>query len=404
MADRTPEQIEREIEAERGALARSLDALQNQFSPEAMVDTATTYLRQNGSDWARSATRQARDNPIALAVTGVGLAWLIAGPARKHARAGTYDRWKATHDVDSFRENYGRPREDEIEVGHRDVGHEERPHALGTSGVPAPRPRIGYDDRDYAPVAGFRSGGRRMEGFDDRLARASARRREPEGPGIVERLSHGAEDVKERVRHAFDAIRERFGSSAPAWARSSDDWMTGTTSKEHGDSLRDRLKEGTEKMTDAARDRVIAAREAALDAQHYLADRTRDYASSGREYYSDQPLIGGLLAFGLGALIGAALPRTRYEDEYVGAYRDRALEEAERIYHEESERLKAVADAALNEAKSVATETLDQVKSGAPSGKEAVDKAEGAAKSAAQRVADAAKAEADKQNLGGSVR
>ena len=59
---RTPEEIEREIEAERGALARSLDQLQNQFSPEAMVETATTYLRSNGSDWARSVTRQAKEN------------------------------------------------------------------------------------------------------------------------------------------------------------------------------------------------------------------------------------------------------------------------------------------------------------------------------------------------------
>ena len=400
MTDRSPEEIEREIEAERGALARSLDQLQNQFSPERLVDTATTYLRSNGSDWAASASKQARDNPVALAITGIGLAWLIAGPAKKRGTAGTYDRWAATHDRDSFRSAYGAPREDELEVGHAEPASDRM--------AGSPPPRIGYDDRAYAPAAGFRSTGDpmagSMKGFDDRLDRASTRlSAEPEGPGLMARLSDGAEDALDAVRGAFDSIRDRFGSSAPAWTRSSDDWMTGTEPAKNGESLRQRLMEGTEKMTDAARDRVVAAREAALDAQHYLAARSRDYAGTGREYYSEQPLIGGLLAFGIGAMIGAALPRTRQEDEYFGAYRDQALREAERIYNEESGKLRAVADAALDEAKAVATETLETVKSGTPSGKDAVDKAEGAAKSAATRVSDAAKAEAKKVDLGGSA-
>lgn len=395
MSDRSPDEIEREIEAERGALAKSLESLQNQFSPETLVDNATAYLRRNGGEWAQSASKQARDNPVALAVTGIGLAWLIAGPARKRSQAGTYDRWAATHDETSFRETYGTPRSDETEVGHSSPVR------------PSPPPSVAYDDRDYAPAAGFRTTGNpmtgSMRGFDDRLARTSAGPSD-DGPGLTQRLSDGAEGVVDRVRHAFDSIRDRFGPSSPDWARSSDDWMTGTETRSHGESLRQRLMEGTESMTDAARDRIVAAREAALDAQHYLADRGRDYADTGREYYSDQPLIGGLLAFGIGAMIGAALPRTRQEDEYLGAYRDRALEEAERIYDQESGKLRAVADAALTEAKSVASETLEAAKAGTPSGKEAVDRVEGAAKSAAERVADAAKSEADKQNLGGSVR
>ena len=156
-------------------------------------------------------------------------------------------------------------------------------------------------------------------------------------------------------------------------------------------------------MTDAARDRVMAAREAALDAQHYVSARTRDYAATGREYYGEQPLIGGLLAFGIGAILGAALPRTRQEDAYLGAYRDRALEEAERIYHEESGKLRAMADAALDEAKDIANKKVEQVKSGTPSGEDVAAKAKGEVKSAAERIADAAKTEANKRDLGGSA-
>ncbi len=81
--DRSTDQIEREIELERVELARSLESLQRQFSPEVIVDRVSGMLRDNGGEFAGTALKQARDNPLALAVTGVGLAWLIAGPAKK---------------------------------------------------------------------------------------------------------------------------------------------------------------------------------------------------------------------------------------------------------------------------------------------------------------------------------
>lgn len=412
MADRSPDDIEREIEAERGALARSLDALQNQFSPETMIDNASGYMREHGAVWAESAARQARDNPLALALTGVGLAWLIAGPARKRSAAGTYDRWAFTHDETSFAENYGETRHDEVRMGTASAPS----LASGRvrSSAPRPQPRVGYDQRSYEPAAGFRSSDDpmtgSMSGFDDRLARASGDSRAAgdygsrasQDPSLSDRISDGAHDAADWVRNAFDSISDRFGSTAPVWTRSAD-WTSPADTAEQRSSLSQRLMEGTERMTDTARDRVMAAREAALDAQHYVSARTRDYAASGREYYGEQPLIGGLLAFGIGAILGAVLPRTRQEDAYLGSYRDRALEEAERIYHEETGKLRDVADAALDEAKAVANEKMDQVKSGTPSGNDVARKAEGEVKNAADRIADAAKSEAQKRDLGGSV-
>lgn len=396
MTDRSPDEIEREIEAERAALARSLDQLQHQFSPEAMIDTASGYVREHGTVWAENAARQARDNPLALAVTGIGLAWLIAGPARKRARPGTYDRWAFMHDRSDFRETFGAPRHDEVEMGTARSVRSRLPQSRQT-------PRVGYDHRVYEPAAGFRSDGDpmtgSMSGFDERLARASGDR---DDPSLRDRVSERAGDAADWVRHAFQSMTDRFGSNAPTWTRS-DDWTAHSNQAERSESLKKRLMEGTEKMTDAARDRVIAAREAALDAQHYLTARGRDYAETGREYYGEQPLIGGLLAFGIGAIIGAALPRTRQEDRYIGAYRDRALEEAERIYHEESAKLRAVADAALDEAKKVANEKLDEVRSRTPSGEDVAARAKGEATDAADRVADAARDEAKKRDLGGSV-
>lgn len=378
MTDKSPDQIEREIEEERGELARSLEELQARFSPEALVNTATGLVRDHGGAFADTATRQVKQNPLALALTGVGLAWLIAGPGRKSGR--TYDRWAATHDVESFRETYGRPDDDPApRVGR-----------AGTAG-----PRLGYDDRDYPSAPGFRSDPDPMAGFDDRLAMAA--QGDDDEPGMRERLH-------ERVQGAARSAREGMASTRARVAGTAASLRSGSGSSDSGPSMLDRLKEGTENMTDAARDRVIAARQRAYDAQRRVEDHARHYARHGRDAYSSQPLVGGLIAFGIGALIGAALPRTRQEDEYLGAYRDRAMSEAERIYRDESAKLQAVARAAADEAKAVAAEAIEQVKSGAPSGEDAVNKAEGAARSAGQRVADAAKSEAEKKDLGSSVR
>lgn len=361
--DRSTDQIEREIEEERVELARSLESLQRQFSPDAIVDRVSGMLRDNGGEIAGTALKQAKSNPLALAVTGVGLAWLIAGPAKKHSPVRRADAF--SHDRNAF------------------------------ASVPRPqaedrKPVVGYDTRDYPSAPGFRSAEPPMAGFESRVAAAEGDDYDPvirperdEESGYLDRISGMASDFRDTVS---------------SWMDNSE-----TTTADGGKSLRERLMEGTENMTDTARERVIAAREAAWDAERRLEARARDYAASGKDAFNQQPLIGALVAFGIGAMMGAALPRTRKEDEYLGVYRDRALSEAERIYRAESAKLRAVAEAAAEEAKAVAKETLEDIKSDTPSGREAVSAVEGKAKSAADRVKDAAKAEADKRNLGSSV-
>ncbi|CTQ31461.1 DUF3618 domain-containing protein [Jannaschia rubra] len=350
MSDRrTADDIEREIEAERGELARSLDELQRQVSPEAIVERVSGLLREHGGDLADNAVRQAKGNPVALAVTGAGLAWLIAGPTvSRSSKAGTYDRWAATHDTSVA------PRQPEP------------PKAL-----PKPRhqPQIAYDHREYETTPGFRHAPEPKGGFKARLDRISAQ--------MPPRPPRGAGGRPYRTVEEHDAEEKK--------------------------SLREKFKEGTENMSESARDRLAAAREAAWNAEQRLEAVARDYAATGREAYGNQPIIAGLLAFGVGAAIGLALPRTRQEDRYLGSYRDKALAEAERIYHSEKAKLRAVAEAAAEEAKAVATETLEQVKSGASEAKGAVADAEKTAKSAGERIADAAKSEAERRDLGGSV-
>lgn len=80
--NRSAAEIEREIETERSELKDTLSELQGTFSAENLVRQVTDQFREHGGDISRSVSRSVRDNPLALTLTGVGIAWLIFGQGR----------------------------------------------------------------------------------------------------------------------------------------------------------------------------------------------------------------------------------------------------------------------------------------------------------------------------------
>jgi hypothetical protein len=70
----------------------------------------------------------------------------------------------------------------------------------------------------------------------------------------------------------------------------------------------------------ATRDRLQAARAQTRRAQYQVASAV-----------SERPLLLGGLAVAIGALIGAVIPSTQYEDRAVGELRDRAMERAKQM-------------------------------------------------------------------------
>ena len=71
--NRSPEEIEREIERERAGLTSTLDDLQDKFSVETIARQFSDQFREHGGDIGRSVTDAVKRNPIALALTGVGV-------------------------------------------------------------------------------------------------------------------------------------------------------------------------------------------------------------------------------------------------------------------------------------------------------------------------------------------
>ncbi|MGE5476061.1 MAG: DUF3618 domain-containing protein [Bacteroidales bacterium] len=76
----TTEEIEDEIARTRGEMADTLNAIERRLSPQQIVDQAVDTMRDFLSDRTRVA-EMVRDNPIPLALVGLGLGWLAVSAA-----------------------------------------------------------------------------------------------------------------------------------------------------------------------------------------------------------------------------------------------------------------------------------------------------------------------------------
>ncbi len=82
--DDVTKKIETEIAHERKALADSLSELTDQFAPEKMMASVSEAIKTHGGDLAETVMRNARENPVAVGLIGVGVAWLLFnGTSRK---------------------------------------------------------------------------------------------------------------------------------------------------------------------------------------------------------------------------------------------------------------------------------------------------------------------------------
>ncbi len=77
---RRPEQIEDHIARTRADVSSTIDAIQEKLTPGQMMDQAIRYLRSSGAgDFGTNLGRQVRDNPLPVALIGLGVAWLAMG-------------------------------------------------------------------------------------------------------------------------------------------------------------------------------------------------------------------------------------------------------------------------------------------------------------------------------------
>jgi len=386
---RSPKDIERDIEQQRAGLKNSIEDLQERFSLDGIVQQLTDQFRQHGGDIGASVSRSVRENPMALALTGVGLAWMIFGnndrPQRMVSRNGRHqDRYSRA------RQDWSHDDDDRFGASAFDGrNHDSQPGmARGIAGSGSqPAWMHSYDD-PYGTSDDDNDDG----GMADR-ARAM-------GASVSQGASSMGRAASDHAATMGQSVSDRARSARDSIADASD------RASERAAKLRRQLAEGTESLGEEARARVIAARERAHEARTAAMEYARQGGRKAADLYREQPLIAGALALALGAAVAAALPRTRLEDEYMGDESDALIDEAERMFEEERAKVTKVAKAAMDEVGVIVDEAKDaagQAKADADERAPADTAAQAMADKAGeagQRVADAAKAEAKKQELG----
>ena len=194
---RTPAEIERDIERERAQLGDTIEELQDRFSPETILREVGRGFREHGGDIGTAISRSVKENPVALALTGVGLAWMMFGrsySARPVARL----RAEPRHDVRTVGGHAG---DDDIYGGDADDLS-----SYDATRRSADASRRAYDTsrRSYGPSGGssYRSSG---------LLDSSGR--------VRERSAYSDQTPLERRRAFLVDNQDRY----PSWASHSDD-------------------------------------------------------------------------------------------------------------------------------------------------------------------------------------
>lgn len=74
---KSPEQIEREIDAQRANIGDIVDKLESKFTPGQMFDQAWGMMQNNGTAFLGNLGTSVRNNPVPAVLTSVGLLWLM---------------------------------------------------------------------------------------------------------------------------------------------------------------------------------------------------------------------------------------------------------------------------------------------------------------------------------------
>lgn len=95
---RPPEEIQHDIDRTRAEVSSTIDAIQSKLTPGQLMDQAVSYARTSlPADFGANLGNTIRDNPVPVALMGIGIAWLMMagqrsdGRARSRRQAADYD-------------------------------------------------------------------------------------------------------------------------------------------------------------------------------------------------------------------------------------------------------------------------------------------------------------------------
>lgn len=308
----SPSELERDAERVRAEIADTAEQIKDKMSPGQLMDEVVNYFKDGDTNQLLNNLKlQVRDNPLALALVGGGVAWLMmgSGPSAEKGR--------------SRAQSYP-----SVQNGTAKQPARSSNRYAGASPKPADSTTTGSDSSSEQSWMG-----------------------------------DGASKVSEAVGGAMRSVGE--GVSA----------ATGSLSATVHD------------IGDAASESLTSAAEAGSD----VGSRVKSTLLDALER---EPLVIGALGVAVGAAIGAMLPATRTEQEYLGAASTEAREMAANALSEGF-------DKAAHVAKDVYSAARDEAdrQGFTASGKSTAEKVSDVANAAGSELktaADRSLAEADK--------
>lgn len=158
--------------------------------------------------------------------------------------------------------------------------------------------------------------------------------------------------VREAVNQATGTVGDAAGAVGDAAARLAS----------HVGDAASRVAEAGSNLISGAKQGGASVAEGAAEAGRGAASATREAWSSASGLLETQPLLVGLLGVAMGAALGAALPRTQAEDEWLGEAADAATARVGQLGREAAEQLRSAAGEHINDATHAAAEGYAKVK------------------------------------------
>jgi hypothetical protein len=328
--NKTSAQLQREIEQQRHRVESTIDQIQEKLSPGQLVDELLAYTKGGSGEFVASLQRNITANPLPVALLGVSLAWLMAKPA-----AGTNqdDRYWDT--------NFNQGRRDTSRFNSED---EDDYPVTAISGLSLQRLGSSVDERGDTYSEFVDDAGKKFRALSDRAGK---------------RAGHFTDEAGNRFRGFTNAAGERineFRDETGNLLEEATGWASHTWQK------------AREKLSDT-RDAIGAQASAGKDRAAQAGDAMRSQVGNlNRQILSqfrDQPLVGGALAFAVGAALGSTLPHTPQEDALMGeaadALKDKVGESAAELYDQGKEKAADIYAAASEKAGEIYQQAKDGV-------------------------------------------
>ena len=297
-----PDRIERDLGATRARLDSRLSELQERLSPGQILDDLMHYFRgSEGADFGRNLLDNVKSNPLPAAVTGIGLAWLMATNQRSQHDAYGTDAAFAPSTSHSPRVRVSGSAYGSGQTTHDTVAERLR---LAEQGV--------VRQQDEAEGV-----------YTTRLDEARGH-----ALGMTRQAQETAESFSQRIKGAVNAATQSVAQGASAAAAA-------VTQGTH--DLRDRVSGAAQSATGRAGGQLAYGGQAAQDLGGRLASTL-----------SDNPVLLGALGLAAGALLGALVPQSREEENALGNIAGQVRDTARGAAQEAIDRGSRVAQAVVD--------------------------------------------------------